>query len=220
LSNTERSLKGLLDSLFVDESMEVSADIEVLDSILDSSGEDFEYIKRYCRYCGARMSPVSSNCTNCGTHDELLEKELKKAARSREPLSKRIWDFLFKHAFLIACIFFLSFFMAIYGAFWGAEKYFTHCADRDLVFSAELREGYSYITLEGTVTNEGNMSHEWVKIEICFLDNESNVVDTESFYVITDELGPTKAKKFSTMVKKDEKITSYTIDVIEAGNIT
>ena len=70
--------------------------------------------------------------------------------------------------------------------------------------------------MNGTVTNKGIRTYDFVEIKGIFKDSYGNVVDTDWTYAVGSEgLAPGESKTFNMSVPKDYSITDCTISIID-----
>lgn len=90
-------------------------------------------------------------------------------------------------------------------------------ASKDLRFTnIDIEHNTVYTVLNGTVTNKGIRTYDFVEIKGIFKDSYGNVVDTDWTYAVGSEgLAPGESKTFNMSVPKDYSITDCTISIID-----
>lgn len=90
-------------------------------------------------------------------------------------------------------------------------------ASRDLKFSnLDIEHNSSYTVLNGTVTNKGSKTYEFIEIKGAFKDSSGNVVDTDWTYAVGSEgLAPGESTTFRMSVPKDYSIRDCSVSIID-----
>ncbi|MCI5679537.1 MAG: FxLYD domain-containing protein [Bacteroidales bacterium] len=90
-------------------------------------------------------------------------------------------------------------------------------ASKDLKFSnLDIDHNSSYTVLNGTVTNTGNRTYEFIEIKGAFKDSSGKVVDTDWTYAVGSEgLAPGESTTFRMSVPKDYSIRDCSISIID-----
>ena len=90
-------------------------------------------------------------------------------------------------------------------------------AERVLKISnVKLTSNTSYMIIEGTVTNNGDLTYDYVKVKGMFLDDTGTVVDTDWTYAVGGEhLRPGESSTFSMSTKKSPKIFKARVELLD-----
>lgn len=90
-------------------------------------------------------------------------------------------------------------------------------ASRDLKFSnLDIDHNSVYTVLNGTVTNKGTRTYDFIEIKGSFKDRYGSVVDTDWTYAVGSEgLAPGESTTFRMSVPRDYSITDCSITIID-----
>lgn len=84
------------------------------------------------------------------------------------------------------------------------------------VRNLEWDNNSSYMVATGDVFNKSDITIKFVELKVAFKDASGNVIDTTSTYAVGSEgLAPGESTKWEAMVKRDEKIESYSVSLID-----
>ena len=84
------------------------------------------------------------------------------------------------------------------------------------ISNVKLTSNTSYMIIEGTVTNNGDLTYDYVKVKGMFLDDTGTVVDTDWTYAVGGEhLRPGESSTFSMSTKKSPKIFKARVELLD-----
>lgn len=84
------------------------------------------------------------------------------------------------------------------------------------ISNVRLSSNSSYTIAEGTITNNGSKTVEYVKIKGSFENRTKSVVDTDWTYAVGSEgLKPGESTKWRMSVKKDTSISNCTVTILD-----
>ena len=84
------------------------------------------------------------------------------------------------------------------------------------VSDVKITSNSLYVVCSGTMKNTGKNTYKFVKVKCAFKDSEGNVIDTSWTYATGVEgLEPGESTKFELSVKKDSRITSCIVSILD-----
>lgn len=97
-----------------------------------------------------------------------------------------------------------------------AKKITSNMTASDIKVDFSWSREYGYITCEGSVKNNGDVTVSDVKVKIIFKNSSGEVIDTDWTYAVGSEgLAPGESCKWSSMTKDDSRIRTAYVTVLD-----
>lgn len=97
-----------------------------------------------------------------------------------------------------------------------AKKITSNMTASDIKVDFSWTRDYGYITCEGSVKNNGDVTISDVKVKIIFKNSSGDVIDTDWTYAVGSEgLAPGESCKWSSMTKDDSRIRTAYVTVLD-----
>ena len=178
-------------------------------------------MSNHCPECKAELSGEESVCSNCGYPLRLARTAPDLIAKRRDG-RKRLWVLLLIVALALCIILPLVFasnskksnIESSYDSL--TTRYYEYAPFVLKTSNVKLKSEYSYTTVDGTITNYGRYTYQFIKLKGAFKDRSGTVIDTDWTYAVGAEgLAPGESTTFHMSVPKNYSISNCDISVFD-----